>query len=85
MGTKPANPATRAGANRGLVTRPLAKVLLAMGAISLAAAPGLELATPTATTVAATSDSTPATATAGLTVTDDETLAAGDRRVGLSE
>ena len=44
MRTQKADPATRARANRGLVTRPLASVLLAMGAVSLAAAPGSAMA-----------------------------------------
>ena len=78
------DPPTRARASRGLVTRPLASVLLAMGAVSLAAAPGSAMADSTGATVASSS-STPATTAAGQTVTGDETLAAGDRRVRLSE
>jgi hypothetical protein len=40
MRTQQADPLTRPRPTRGLVTRPLASVLLAMGAVSLAAASG---------------------------------------------
>jgi hypothetical protein len=86
MLTRTANPATRASANRGLVTRPLANVLLAMGAISLAAAPGSALASSsTGSAVEASSSSIPATTAAGHTVMGDGTLAPDDRRARLSE
>jgi hypothetical protein len=83
MRTQKTQPAGRSRANRGLVTRPLANVLLAMGAVSLAAAPGSAMASSTGATTAS-SDST-TTATVGRTVTGDGTLVPGDRRARLSE
>jgi hypothetical protein len=86
MLTRTANPATRASANRGLVTRPLANVLLALGAVSLAAAPGSAPASSsTGSAVEASPSSIPATTLAGPTVIGGGTLVPGDRRARLSE
>jgi hypothetical protein len=85
MRTQKADPAIRARATGGLVTRPLASVLLAMGAISLAAASGSAMASSNGATIATSSSATPTTTATGQTLTRDGTLVPGDRRTRLSD
>jgi hypothetical protein len=61
MRTQQAVPRTRPRPTRGLVTRPLVSVLLAMGAVSLAAASGSATGSLTGADVAASSPSNPTT------------------------
>ncbi len=78
MRTEKVDPITRARATRGLVTRPLASVLLAMGAIPVAASSGSATAPPTGitaeATVLASSARTPTTTASGHPATGDEAL-----------
>jgi hypothetical protein len=90
MRTQTASPSTRARTTRSFVVRPLASVLLAMGAVSLAVPPGSAMASSTAAdvtaaTVAASSPGTPTVTATRHTATGDGTLATGDRRTRLSE
>jgi hypothetical protein len=84
MRTQKADPVTRARATRGFVARPLASVLLAMGAVSLAAAPTSAMVSSTRATVEASS-STPTTTPGGPAVTGDGTPALDLHRTRLSE